>query len=323
MTETLLKIEDLKLSFHTDRGVVKALDGVSLQIQKGKILGLVGETGCGKSVTANAILRLIPSPPGKIEGGKVVFKGEDLFMVSEDKIRSVRGGEIAMIFQDPFSSLNPVYDVGSQIAEAIRLHQDMEGQAALAKAADMMDAVGIPEARRRLRCYPHQFSGGMRQRVVIAMALSCNPDLLIADEPTTALDVTIQAQILDLIFRLNQEMGTSILLVSHDLGVISEMCDEVAIMYAGNIVEVAGVPRFFEERRHPYSQGLLSAIPRIREKRESLSVIPGHIPDLINPPPGCRYHPRCAWAMKRCEKEKPQLTAIAPGHGVACFRVIG
>ena len=319
----LLKIEDLKVSFHTDEGIVKALDGVSFEIQERRILGLVGETGCGKSVTASAILRLIPSPPGKIEGGSILFKGRNLLQLTEEEIRRVRGGEIAMIFQDPFSALNPVYTVGSQIAEAIRLHQDLKGQAALDKAAEMMAEVGIPEAKRRLGDYPHQFSGGMRQRVVIAMALSCHPDLLIADEPTTALDVTIQAQILDLIFRLKEETRSSILLVSHDLGVISEMCDDVAIMYAGSIVEIAGVESFFENNSHPYSQGLLGAIPRIKERQETLSVIPGQLPDLVYPPPGCRFQPRCPWAMRRCDEQKPGLTEISHGHRVACFKVTG
>lgn len=321
MQETLLQIDNLKVSFHTDEGIVRALDGITLEIHKGKILGVVGETGCGKSVTANAILRLIPSPPGVIEGGRILFKAQNLIDLAEEDLRRIRGGEIAMIFQDPFTSLNPVHTVGKQITETIALHQGLKGQASLDKAIEMMTAVGIPEASQRVKDYPHHFSGGMRQRVMIAMALTCDPDLLVADEPTTALDVTIQAQILDMMARLNQARGTSILLISHDLGLISELCHEVAVMYAGNIVETAATSEFFKDVRHPYAQGLLGAIPRIRHRRDTLSVITGQIPDLIDPPSGCRYHPRCLLVMDRCRREKPQLVRIAPRHRVACFKV--
>jgi len=321
MQETLLEIDKLKVSFHTDEGIVKALDGVTFEIRQGKILGVVGETGCGKSVTASTILRLIPSPPGVIEGGRVLFKHRNLIDLTEAELRHIRGSEIAMIFQDPFASLNPVHTVGRQIMETISLHHDLKGRTLLDKAIEMMTEVGIPEANRRVSDYPHQFSGGMRQRVMIAMALSCDPDLLIADEPTTALDVTIQAQILDMMARLNQVRGTSILLISHDLGLISELCHEVAVMYAGSIVERAETKVFFRDIRHPYTQGLLGAIPRIHQRRETLTVISGQIPDLIDPPPGCRYHPRCPLVMKRCQMEKPQSIEIAPGHWVACFKV--
>jgi len=320
MSKTLLHIDNLKVSFHTDEGIVRAIDGVALEIHGGRILGVVGETGCGKSVTANAILRLIPSPPGVIEAGKIWFKGENLLDLAEEKLRLIRGGEIAMIFQDPFTSLNPVHTVGKQIMETISLHHDLKGQRALDKAVDMMTAVGIPEAEKRVKDYPHQFSGGMRQRVMIAMALSCDPDLLIADEPTTALDVTIQAQVLDMMAQLNHDRGTSILLISHDLGIISALCHEVAVMYAGNIVETAEVENFFNDIRHPYTRGLLGAIPRIRERQDTLPVISGQIPDLSEPPSGCRYHPRCSVAMARCRREKPQLVEIAPHHRAACFR---
>lgn len=323
MEELLLQIENLKVAFHTDEGIVKALDGISLEISNGEILGIVGETGCGKSVTANAIVRLIPSPPGVIEGGQIIFKKRNLLELTEEELRRIRGAEIAMIFQDPFTSLNPVHTVGRQIMESISLHHNLRGPSLLDKAIEMMAAVGIPEASKRVNDYPHKFSGGMRQRVMIAMALSCDPDLLIADEPTTALDVTIQAQILDIMESLNHGQGTSILLISHDLGIISALCNKVAVMYSGNIVETAEVESFFSEIRHPYTQGLLGAIPRIRERRETLSIIPGQIPDLIFPPSGCRYHPRCPYVMDRCQNEKPQLTEIAPMHRVACFKVHG
>lgn len=320
MNEVLLSVENLRVEFQTDEGIVKALNGVSFEIQKGKILGLVGESGCGKTVTANAILRLIPQPPGKIIEGKIIFENEDLLEVPKEKLRTIRGRKIAMIFQDPFTALNPVYTVGDQIAEAIQLHQGLKNREALHKAAAILETVGIPDASRRIRDYPHQFSGGMAQRVMIAMALSCNPTLLIADEPTSALDVTIQAQILELMAIMNEQKGTAILLISHDLGVISEMCEDVAIMYAGNIVEIAETESFFSSYRHPYSKGLLESIPRFAEKKEMLSIISGNVPNLIHFPSGCPFHPRCSYLMERCKVEKPRLMPVCPRHKVACFQ---
>lgn len=323
MTELLLHIKNLSVEFHTDEGVVKALDGICLGIKKGRVLGLVGETGCGKSVTAHAILRLIPQPPARIATGEILFEGKDLLKASPEEMRKLRGRKIAMIFQDPFTSLNPVFTIGDQIAESIKLHQQVRGEEALKGAIQILRKVNIPDAPKRIKEYPHQFSGGMRQRVMIAMALSCNPSLLIADEPTTALDVTIQSQILDLMKILHQESGQSILLISHDLGIISEMCDEIAVMYAGSIVETAPIGIFFDNNRHPYSEGLLHSIPHIGKRQEMLSVIPGTVPNLINPPAGCRFHQRCRFAMGRCQSEKPLLREIGDGHQVACFKVNG
>jgi len=315
----LLSVKDLKVHFVTAGRTVRALDGVSFEIEEGQTFGLVGETGCGKSVTALSVLRLIPHPPGKIVGGEICFRGRNLLGLSEEEIRSIRGKEISMIFQEPMTSLNPVFRIGDQMAEVIRLHQGLDHSQAWAKSVEMLERVQIPDARRAVKQFPHQLSGGMRQRVMIAMELSCHPYLLIADEPTTALDVTIQAQILRLIKQMKEELHTSILLITHDLGVIAEMCDRVGVMYAGLIVEQAGVDRIFEAPKHPYTQGLWGAIPRIDEEKENLSVIPGMVPDLSRPPSGCKFHPRCAHRFEPCDQSAPPLFSVADGHRVSCF----
>ena len=314
----LLSINELKTYFFTSEGVVKAVDEVCLGINKGEVLGLVGESGCGKSTLALSIMRLIRSP-GKIVGGEIWFEGEDLLSKSEREMRKIRGGEISMIFQNPMSSMNPLYTVGSQIAEAIRLHQDVKKHELKEKVADMLGKVGIPEPLRRMKDYPHEYSGGMCQRAMTAMALSCNPKLLIADEPTTNLDVTIQAQILELMKRLRRDFGASVLLIGHNLGVISELCDKVAVMYGGKLVEYSDLTTIFEEAKHPYTQALLESIPRLDRETERLRIIPGTVPRLINPPPGCRFYPRCEYAKSICRKEEPPLTEIGQGHSAACF----
>ena len=315
----LLSVKNLKTQFYSAGKTIRALDGVSFDIEEGGVFGLVGETGCGKSVTALSILRLIPHPPGKIVEGQIHFKGKSLLDLPEEEMRSVRGKEISMIFQEPMTSLNPVFRIGDQIMEVIMLHQGLNKSQSYEKTVEMLERVHMPEARKVMRQFPHQLSGGMRQRVMIAMELSCHPFLLIADEPTTALDVTIQAQILQLIQEMKRELHTSMLLITHDLGVIAEMCDHVAVMYAGSIVEQADVEEIFEEPKHPYTQGLWGAIPRIDEEKEALSVIPGTVPDLSQPPPGCKFHPRCSFRFDPCDRVVPPLFQISPGHLVSCY----
>jgi peptide/nickel transport system ATP-binding protein/oligopeptide transport system ATP-binding protein len=316
---TLLSVKNLKTHFYSSGRTIRALDGVSFDIEEGAVFGLVGETGCGKSVTALSILRLIPSPPGKIVGGEIHFKGRNLLNLSEDEIRSIRGKEISMIFQEPMTCLNPVFRVGDQMAEVVMLHQGLQRAQAFENAVRMLERVHIPDAPHVARQFPHQLSGGMRQRVMIAMELSCHPSLLIADEPTTALDVTIQAQILRLIKEMKKELHTSILLITHDLGIVAEMCDRVAVMYAGSIVEEASVEEIFEHPQHPYSQGLWGAIPHVDEEKKTLAVIPGMVPDLSTPPEGCKFHPRCRFRFDPCDQTPPPLFQLSPGHLVSCF----
>lgn len=316
---TLLSIENLRTHFYSAGKTVRALDGVSLQIEEGGAFGLVGETGCGKSVTALSVLRLIPMPPGRIVGGEVRFKGRNLLSLSEEEMRSVRGKEISMIFQEPMTSLNPVFRIGDQMTEVIMLHQGLKKPQALEQAVAMLERVHIPDAPRVIRQFPHQLSGGMRQRVMIAMELSCRPSLLIADEPTTALDVTIQAQILKLIKEMRKEFHTSILLITHDLGVVAELCERVAVMYAGSIVEDAPVEKIFANPKHPYTQGLWGAIPHVDQEKEVLSVIPGTVPDLSAPPTGCKFHPRCSFRFDPCDHLSPYLMEVSSGHRVSCF----
>jgi oligopeptide/dipeptide ABC transporter ATP-binding protein len=362
--ETLLSIRNLKVDFYTYAGIVKALDGIDLDIMNGETLGLVGETGCGKSVTARAITLLVP-PPGKITGGSIWYGHEDLTKKDDKQIRAIRGKKISMVFQDPMTYLNPLYTIGEQIIEVILLHQDLNSsllservreteqelenpalseearkklaeklgkmrehpakfsktllrKKALNRAVDALRAVNMPEATRVVNQYPHELSGGMRQRAIIAMALCCNPDLLIADEPTTALDVTIRAQILELLMQLKQKLGMTILLITHDMGTVARICDRVAVMYAGSIVELSDTRNLFKNPQHPYTMGLLKSIPKLQEEVSELASIPGSVPDLINPPPGCRFHPRCTFVREICMKEKPRSIKIEPSHFVMC-----
>ncbi|MFS8523226.1 MAG: ABC transporter ATP-binding protein [Limnochordales bacterium] len=315
----LLSVRGLKTYFQSEDGLVPAVDGISFDLERGGALGIVGESGSGKSVTSLSIMRLIPSPPGKIVAGEILFEGEDLLKKSEAEMRKIRGNDISMIFQEPMTSLNPVFTVGDQIMEAIMLHQRLDKKAAREKAIEMLKLVGIPEPQRRVDEYPHQLSGGMRQRVMIAMALSCNPKLLIADEPTTALDVTIQAQILDLMRKLREELGTAIILITHDLGVIAEMVEEVIVMYAGQIVERTDVRSLFRSPKHPYTEGLLGSLPKLGQKTERLQTIEGVVPSPFNMPEGCRFHPRCKYARDICAVEQPELLKLAEGHEAACF----
>ena len=316
----LLDVRGLRTSFFTPQGEARAVDGISFQLDAGRTLGLVGESGCGKTMTALSILRLIP-PAGRIVAGEILFDARNLLTLSDAEMRHIRGNAIAMIFQEPMSSLNPVFTVGNQIAEAVRLHQGLGRKAARDKAIEMLRLVEIPEAERRVDEYPHQLSGGMRQRVMIAMALSCHPRLLIADEPTTALDVTIQAQILDLLAGLQERFGMGMILVTHDLGVVAERADEVAIMYAGRIVEQAPVEAIFAQPLHPYTRGLLRSIPKVGAQRtRRLEAIPGVVPDLLHLPAGCHFRDRCPAAIGRCSVIDPGLEALQPAHAVACIR---
>jgi oligopeptide transport system ATP-binding protein len=317
----LLSVRDLRTRFFTADGVVKAVDGVSFDLYPGQTLGIVGESGCGKSVTALSIMRLIPNPPGRIVDGKILFEGQDLLRMKDDQIRRVRGNQIAMIFQDPMTSLNPVLTINKQISEALQLHLGMDGKRARTRAVELLDLVGIPSAKTRVDDYPHQFSGGMRQRVMIAMALSCNPKLLIADEPTTALDVTIQAQILDLIRSLAKEFGTATILITHDLGVVAGMCDDIIVMYAGRIAERASVLDLYADPAHPYTMGLLRSVPRLDQgRKERLVPIEGLPPDLIDLPDVCPFHPRCIYAADRCRSEMPPLLDVGERHHqAACW----
>ncbi|MGB5193186.1 MAG: ABC transporter ATP-binding protein [Polyangiales bacterium] len=319
MTEPLLSLRHLVTAFDTDEGYLKAVDDVSFDVQPGQTLGIVGESGCGKSVTSLSILRLIPSPPGLIERGEALFAGKDLFQASEKEMRAIRGNDISMIFQEPMTSLNPVYTVGSQIVEAIRLHRPLSRRAAKARAIELLELVGIPAPSERVDSYPHTLSGGMRQRAMIAMALACEPRLLIADEPTTALDVTIQAQILDLLRSLQAELGMSIIFISHDLGLMAEFTHEIAVMYAGKIVEHAATDTLFASPRHPYTRGLLQSLPSQRNRGKRLPTIPGIVPDLSVLPPGCRFQDRCGLVTDECRVEEPSLQRIEQTD-VACFR---
>jgi oligopeptide/dipeptide ABC transporter ATP-binding protein len=316
----LLRVHDLNTIFDTDDGLVRAVNGVSFEVRKGETLGVVGESGCGKSVTAFSIMRLIPSPPGRIERGQVLLRGRDLLRLPEHEMRQLRGNEISMIFQEPMTALNPVYTVGNQIGEAIRLHQKVGKREAHDRAVEMLALVGIPSPEQRVSEYPHQLSGGMRQRVMIAMALSCRPAILIADEPTTALDVTIQAQILELLKRLQEELHMAIILITHDLGVVAQTADRVAVMYAGKVVEYATVQALFDRPRHPYTIGLLKSIPRMSERKERLTVIPGSVPLPSAFPPGCPFHPRCPYANEGCRERDAELDPVETGHEVRCHR---
>jgi peptide/nickel transport system ATP-binding protein len=319
VTDTLLNIKGLRTHFFTDNGEVPAVDGVDIYINKGEILGVVGESGCGKSVTSLSVMRLIPTPPGKIVGGAIEFKGEDLVSVTEKRMRKLRGNEIAMIFQEPMTSLNPVFTIGDQIGETVRLHRNMSKKEGRLHAIEMLKKVGIPRPESIVDEYPHQLSGGMRQRVMIAMAMSCDPELLIADEPTTALDVTIQAQILDLMRKLNKETGAAIMMITHDLGVVAEMCDRVVVMYAGKVIEEGDVRTIFKNPQHPYTKGLIQSVPRMDDKLDRLYSIPGNVPTPGSMPIGCRFAPRCEYVMDKCHQALPELVTVEPGHKCSCW----
>ena len=318
--EVLLDVRDLRTHFHTSAGVIRAVDGVSWNVHKGETVALVGESGCGKSVSALSVMRLVSRPAGRIEAGEIVFKGRDLLSLPEEDMRRVRGREIGMIFQEPMTSLNPVLTIGRQLTETLEVHLQMSRTEAQARAVELLSLVGIPDGARRLRQFPHQFSGGMRQRIMIAMALSCNPALILADEPTTALDVTIQAQILELMKSLSRRLGVAILMITHNLGVVARYADRVNVMYAGKIVERATAREIYANPRHPYTIGLLRSVPRLDEpRRAKLQPIPGQPPDLSRLPVGCSFAPRCAYVVDRCREQEPPLGEVAADHVSACW----
>jgi len=322
LNQDLLRIENLQTFFYTHLGVAKAVDDLNLSLNKGQILGIVGESGCGKTVAALSILRLVKDPPGKIVGGRIFFEGTDLLRIPLPEMRNIRGNRISMIFQEPMTSLNPLFKVGDQIAEAFRLHKRLSRRAALDKSIEILEMVGFPAPEKRVRDFPHQLSGGMRQRVMIAMALSCEPKILIADEPTTALDVTIQAQILDLMLKLKEETGASILLITHDLGVIAEMARFVLVMYTGKVMEYADVSELFNNPLHPYTNGLLKSIPRadlVEQRGKPLDPIAGVVPGLSALPKGCKFHDRCSRKIRRCSLEEPPIVEVIPGHRCRCW----
>jgi peptide/nickel transport system ATP-binding protein/oligopeptide transport system ATP-binding protein len=330
--EKILEVKNLRTSFFSEDGEIKAVDDVSFNVFKGKTLGIVGESGCGKSVTSLSIMRLVQSPPGKIVGGEILYKGKDLLKLDPAEMRKIRGNEISIIFQEPMTSLNPVFTIGNQIREAIALHQDLSRKDIADKAVEMLKLVGIPSPEKRVEDYPHQLSGGMRQRVMIAMALSCNPNILIADEPTTALDVTIQAQILDLLRELQQKVGMALILITHDLGVVAEVADEVVVMYAGKVAEQGKVREIFHQPKHPYTRGLLNSIPTLSKdptgkiKKKRLETIPGIVPNLLELPVGCRFQERCTYVMDACKQKEPDLRILGSHptmpHAVRCVRDI-
>ena len=321
MSEPVLQVKGLKTYYYTEEGVVPAVDGLDFEVEPGETFAIVGESGCGKSVTSLSILRLIPSPPGKIIDGEIIYHGQELVKKSEREMRSIRGNDISMIFQEPMTSLNPVFTVGQQIGESFRFHQQMGKAEMLKKSIEMLRLVGIPEPEHVINDYPNQLSGGMRQRVMIAMALACNPKILIADEPTTALDVTIQAQIMELIVRLNEQLNMGVMLITHDLAVVAQTCSRVIVMYLGQIVEEADVLTLFDHPCHPYTEGLMRSIPRMEgDRTKPLYMIPGTVPLLSQIPTGCRFAPRCAYATERCRQETPQLTPVSDKQSVRCFR---
>src|SRR6056297_3192348 len=315
----LLNVKNLKTYFYTHEGIVKAVDAVSFSVNQGETLGIVGESGSGKSVTALSIMRLIPQPPGKIVGGDIIFDGKNLCALTEREMRKIRGSKISMIFQEPMTSLDPVFTIGHEIVETILLHQDLTKKEANKKAVEMLEVVGIPDAHKRMKDYPHELSGGMRQRIMIAMALSCNPTLLIADEPTTALDVPIQAQILELMLSLQDDYGMSIIMITHDLGVIAEMSDRVVVMYAGKVVEYADAVTLFKNPKHPYTWGLLNAIPRLDIEQDTLYNIPGVVPDPLHFPKGCKFNTRCTFCEEKCKQEEHELIEVEKNHYARCF----
>ena len=318
--ERILEVKDLRTYFYTKEGVVKAVDGLSYHVKKGECIGLVGESACGKSVSAMSVLRLIPHPPGIIEGGEILFKGEDLLKSSEERMRDIRGNQIAIVFQEPTTSLNPVLTVGRQISEALELHREMDRESARAESIRLLQLVGIPDPEQRIKDHPHQFSGGMQQRIMIAMALSCDPELLIADEPTTSLDVTVQAQLLEIIANLRSEYGTAVIIITHNLGVVARYVDRVNVMYAGNLVETGPTEIIYADPKHPYTLGLLASVPRLDSPRkETLRVIEGLPPNMAQLPKGCPFAPRCDYAMDMCREERPPLEEVGEDHYRACY----